>query len=533
MVEPEEVFSALNGSPGLDDEVRLIDDLVASLNASNVLTRYAAAWAMNSSMISAWQWSGEQGEHAKQKVVKALASHLSDSDSWVRVRLLESLSSYDGYQGVVDQDAFALLGDTLNDPDPSVRAAGIRVLEPWAMDQAIRESLLRAGEDEVWVVRAAAYWSVGYPVQALLSSALTDENPWQRARALRILARHLPKDSIAELIRDGLRDPSGVVVMEAILLAQENWSARLVEPLLELVRTQARWEKTVGGIVLEMTGKSLDELRRRTPVTPYAGKLTRAVREPETKKHLTALKSQRASERVSAVLGLTWSEDAAAVPAILEAIEDKDPHVRFAAVEALHAYIQSRSRQSLAVLSSLETAATADTNPIVRAHAVRALLFFKHFEATAQHVTQSIETVIEKDSSPLVRLAIVRALNDNKLPSCKSMISLTQDAFAGLRHEAMRRLRMSCGPAGMTEAARALRDPVWSVRQAAIEYVLVYAKHLWEMQNSSIRSSVMERLERIAKGDLVPKVRGMAAKALDVIKETRPDNSSRQKEGHS
>jgi HEAT repeat protein len=339
--------------------------LIAALDDPNADVRAAAALAL----VTVIRGAGVGGSYPQQvgDTVRTLLARTKDPHAVVRTSVVQALWMtvilWQGAPPPINLDVIeAVMDEAAADPDASVRAAGIRGLG--VVGRQISEDpppkLVAALEDESEAVRgAAAQGLTTFPrglvrlLPALVKS-LESTRPERRPAYLGLLKQIGPaarppeqvKELVAALVA-ALRSPDREVRHQVVeLLGQCEVQAQGAIPALVAVLGQE------GGVIPQepmargsATGPDLvvDTASALARVAGTVTKFGEARDVPGAREAVAALKpllrSSDPRRRAAAATALrSFYPDAALVPALSEAVADRDATVRTAALWALHDY---------------------------------------------------------------------------------------------------------------------------------------------------------------------------------------------------
>lgn len=475
------------------------------------------------------------------EIIQALISGLLDQDPWVRVQLIKTLPEI-----AVKRSDDLLLGKKikqsllvqLSDPDPYIRSVGIRALGSWRADVEVNATLRRALDDPTSMVRDAIFWVRDGDFEALVE-ATYDESPEIRVKAVEFLsAWHLNNPRTVDLIIERLRDSDDRVVSQAITGAQRSGNPKVVKPLLDLLMANKSikedlqdntWEQQVQAVIEEITGKTLDEvLRNYSPPQPTP-KRDAPIRQIDVRKQIDRLEKGGEPVRLSAVIALTWSETPQAVDALVQALEDPAPRVRYAAADALGENHFSQTRKTDRVVSAL-LKATDDRHPHVRRSVVAGLGRLSYRKESLSQIITQLSDLASRETDPFVRLEIVSALKPwatnisespselmEKKRSGAILIGFIQDEFPAIRSWAVASVDLSCHPKLIGQIFSSLNDPIPSVRSNTIRNLSDNA----DILNKADQERLKKKLNELAKNDLSEHVRETAAREMETLDSRR------------
>lgn len=385
--------------------------LIKSLKDPDPFVRYAAAWVMKPFRLD-WVLNGEFNSSAfktsqLQEAINSLLESLRDEDPWVRVEVLERLSEIEHLKKLrgleLDNDVKETFVTHAKHPDPYERSTAIRSLDLWKKDPDIQRVINKALKDEIWVVRYSSFMTDGINFETL-TEAIKEENPNSRVRVIMLLKTYFLEDPrTLPILIERLHDPNGQVVFESIHGLAILKDPRAIEPLLDLAAAEPGWQGNVKKAIEEITAKPFDDVSRGA----RPGRKMNTDRKPminftDISKSIEKLKSGDLYERISAGLQLTWSKAPEAVDALIEALQDKEPRVRYAAVQALGEFSISSSRQQEKVVEALLKAAE-DGQPHVRRIAVQKIIAFSFLDKYQERLTAFLSSTGRKEKDPLTR----------------------------------------------------------------------------------------------------------------------------------
>lgn len=521
--------------------------ILHGLKDPDPVVRYTAAWRIGRSHATHLNL-GVEGISSldvsqSPEIIQALISGLSDQDPWVRAQVIKTLPEI-----AIRRSNDLLLGEKikesllvqLSDPDPYIRAVAMRALGSWRTEGTVNAVLEQALADEASMVRDATFWLKDGNFEAL-AEATYDESPEIRIKAVEFLsAWYLNNPRTVDLLIERLRDPNDRVVSLAITGVQRLGNPKGVKPLLDLLSVMKeddrynRWDQKVRTIIEEITGKTLGEvLRNYSP--PQSPPENAPVRQIDVQKEIDKLEKGSEAVRLSAVIALTWSESPEAVDALVRALEDPAPRVRYAAVDSLGENHLSSTRRTDRVVSAL-LKATADPHPHVRRSVVAGLGRLSYpTEFLSQIITQ-LSDLASRETDPFVRLEIVSALkpwatNISESPSeliekersGAILIDFIQDEFSAIRSWAVGSVDLSCHPKLIGQMFSSLNDPIPSVRSNTIRNLSDNA----DILNKTDRERLKKKLNALAKNDPSENVRETAAKELGTVdgRSSRPKSN--------
>lgn len=404
------------------------------------------------------------------RAVPALAGALKqEQDPALRKQTILAL-------GRVGKPAVPLLADVLNDKDPSVRLHAVT-------------SLGRIGRTAV-------------PTIAL---AFRDQDRDVRLEAARVLGTMNQADAVVvEVLTIGLRDPAAPVRNQATLSLQAlrpdaNAALKALTPLLEDKTLDIRLAaiRFLGELGPPAVPKLVSLLKDAEPaVWREASSTLEKLPAPE-KVLFPALLPLLTDERVTArqnAVNILWRCGPQAVPHLLEALKDKAPTVRLAAVRSLdkvtadskvvfpalvqaledeHPAVRGSAASTLgrfgtAALPSLSLA-LKDKDFGVRAYAVLAL---SQLASSPKEVLPLLEAA-QKDENAKVREAVAVSLKSFGLPAVPLLIEMLADPDEDVWKKSVESLKeMRAKTKGMVKLlAAAIKNEKVAVRQGAA-YVL-------------------------------------------------------------
>jgi HEAT repeat protein len=194
----------------------------------------------------------------------------------------------------------------------AVKALGLRD------DPEVIPALIHALGDEVGVVFNAvtALGRLGHPTLQPLLRALEDEDSATRGNAAWALGRQRARQSVAALSR-ALADPDQSVRNSATFALAELGDRRVVAPLIEML-ADPDWQ---------LRSHAADA------VSQYA--LSEEEKTAVNNVLLQQLRSSELMQRRTAVYALVWLPHRTAVPALIDALRDDDADIREEAAHAL------------------------------------------------------------------------------------------------------------------------------------------------------------------------------------------------------
>jgi HEAT repeat protein len=363
-----------------------------------------------------------QFEEASQfpLIIEGMLEDLNDENLWVREQVIDTLTHITFKQRLQDlKPDERVLKAVLNyskDPDPYIRAAATEGLVLWGKDPIAKQELLASVDDPVWLVRRhSSGLPKGYYGKTelqILSGALRDEDYRVRLDALYKLRNYAEEPKILDYIIERLTDPDGQVVIETIATLGLFKDPAAVKPLLKLLAKYQSLEPDIRAAIYQITGKSLAEALKAYKLEPDKDILGAApIKEVDVNRQLELFKNGNQSERVSAVLRLTWSNHPQAIEALIQALKDVDPRVRFAAADAIAHYL-TQSRRSRRVLDSLFMAA-GDSNRFVRMKIINTLVSFTYKEHKTS-VLNFFNDALSKEEDPFIRQKISKEIEADK-----------------------------------------------------------------------------------------------------------------------
>lgn len=380
-----------------------VKELVEALKDSDPEVRYAATWVIETINVAA----------PTPFLIDSLLDLLQkENDPWVLTQAIWALHSIDTQKKEAGQHLDSRELDILlvlaKNPDLFVRAATIRSLSLWK-DDRVQRIQQQAFDDPTWLVRRVSEWHRRADQSAqgieLLKLALRDEDRIIRLAAIDIL-RNLKHPQVIPLLTERLYDEDGQVVFETIIFLRASRDPKAVKPLLDFAAYKKQWEPQVTTAIEEITGRPYNDVKRDHKPTIQAGRKAPINRIDST---LVVKKAKAGSihERITAVMNLAWSETPEAIEALLNALNDQDARVRYAAAEALGANYVSLSRNTEPVIHALFDVAL-DPNRFVRMKVAEVLRNFKLDEMIRSRIADFLRDRLVKEKDPFVKAEIVK-----------------------------------------------------------------------------------------------------------------------------
>lgn len=507
---------------GNSSSPNIVDPLIKALKDPAPEVRFAAAWTIDPSHLHVVGWGYADGVSQLEmprirEVIQVLLSCLSEEDPWVLAQLLDTLGNFMDFQkdqGIEpDRKAKEAFIRQTSNPDPFIRSVAIRGLRHWDKDPEREKALRRVFKDEVPMVRYSSFWA-GHDGLDALTKAVQDENPRMRVSAVEYLKRdHLDDPRAVDLLIGRLQDPDGQVVSESISGLIQSKNERVVKPLLDLLKSDKQWEDSIRTAIAEITGKSLEEaLRNYSPPKPHPERRL-LIKQPNITNRIQRSAKGGTAERISAVLSLTWSEGPEAVDALIKALEDQAPRVRYAAAEALGDNYLSPSHYAKRVVDSL-TEKLVDPDPHVRQSIVRALhslvIPTQGPDSHSQEPFTRLSKMIQTERDPFVRLALVSSfsLSKSTVPT-DTLTELLHDPVPAIRHEAILMTDLTCRPQLAETMISALEDSDPGIRMAGIQRLSTDGSAL----ENGFKTRIKKKLKELSITDPSEKVRSAAGRS--------------------
>lgn len=392
----------------LGKKVQSVELLLAAIEDPDPTVRYYAAQGLS------------QSEKPSQYplIIEKLLKHMNDENLWVRAQLIDALREITFKQRLEglgsDERVLKAFLFYAKDSDPYIRASATQGLVVFGKDPVAKQALLEAIEDPVWLVRQH---SSGLPKgyygkieRQYLIEALRDEDYRIRLDAVYSLRNYRDDPHFVDHLIERLYDPDGQVVAETIVSLGLLKDSKAVKPLLELLEKRASWKPDVSDAIFNITGRSLEEVSKG--FQPGLNKDTlkvAAVKQVDVHKQIEQFKDGNQSNRVSAILRLTWSDKPEAVETLLKALKDENPRVRYAAADAIANYLTPSRRNNTAVDSLFESA--DDSNHFVRMKKLETLSFFT-FEEHKTRVLKFFNEIASKEEDPFIQQFIFKVIRE-------------------------------------------------------------------------------------------------------------------------
>jgi len=382
--------------------------LVQALKDPDPEIRYAAVWVIETINIEA---------SARSLLIDSLLDLLKkENNPWVltqtiiALRRLETKKKEDGLQ--LDSRGLDTLLVLSKNPDPFIRSAAVESLSLWKRDERVQRIQQQAFQAATWLIRRASGWYLRVDQSAqgieLLEQALRDEDRNIRLAAIDIL-RNLKHPQVIPLLTERLYDEDGQVVFETIIFLRASRDPKAVKPLLDFAAYKKQWEPQITTAIEEITGQPYNDVKKdHKPTNQEAGRKA-PINRIDSTLEVQKAKAGSIHERITAVMNLAWSETPEAIEALLNALNDQDARVRYAAAEALGANYVSLSRNTEPVIHALFDAAL-DPNRFVRMKVAEVLRNFKMDEIIRSRIADFLRDRIAKEKDPFVKAEIIKGV---------------------------------------------------------------------------------------------------------------------------
>ncbi|MDP8214662.1 MAG: HEAT repeat domain-containing protein [Candidatus Euphemobacter frigidus] len=325
---------------------------------------------LRSALAAAYLESGEE-ESANQEYVMILEScarDLTDPIPSVRLEAIKNISRIPGPK------ADALLLETLNDPDPSVRQAGALALGRWGDEQVI-PMLIRIVDNRrlsTDAISILARMKVDEAVPAI-AKHLSDDHLGHRRNTAHYLGMMGDPQALDYLL-PCLKDESYLMRKTTVYALWQLHDPRAIPPLIEALNDDAAIVKKLAAYSLGKLGdpEAIEPLEKLLKDTTDSNHLYAALALVElgvpvdTRIFLDELDADDFFYRGTAIEGLAASGDPVVAEAIIPMLEDRSAWVRIIAARTLTTLNLPASHGAL-------TKSLTDSDRQVRAYAAAAL----------------------------------------------------------------------------------------------------------------------------------------------------------------
>lgn len=399
-------------------------ELIEGLKDSQRDIQYRSAWVI-----------GQSRTFTSSELIAALIESLNDQDPWVRAETLRALSQIEGNrkeQGLsLNQEVVRSCERYAKDSDPFIRSRSLACL---ANIQGLTPRVLEAAQDEVWLVRRVLIKFLVWGSRLnnnrdsrssnfdMVLDALSDQDPFIRYTVIKGIKKSYESRFLKYLV-GGLYDSNAYVVQESLDgIAQLKKDPVAIEALIRFF-TSTKIKSYKGRVqyaIEQMTGKKLEEVLNNDSSgigfrIDADEERNQSSREIDISVHIKNIQGEKVDTRVSSALILAWSETPEVINTIINATRDKDPRVRFAAVEALFGFPNFSIRKSDIVLKTLFEA-SSDINPFVRKKAVEKLRFFLHDKNYRSSVQAFLRKLTLNEKDAFVKAEAMEGLSDGNSP---------------------------------------------------------------------------------------------------------------------
>jgi HEAT repeat protein len=379
--------------------------------------------------------------------------------------------------------------ESLEAEDAAVAVGALSVLG-WSGAVGAVGAMLRLAEDDrlrPFVEESVESLPREQGLREAIAGALEEQGPFGRIAALALLSRLGSPAALESLVREA-SDPSGYLQAEAISALGHLGDARAVSPLAGLLGDDAPAVSGIAATALVRIGQESSEacaaalavLRDRYATSPSASllRVLGALGSAEDLPRLRAgLRRPAVVQRMAAAgaissLAQRGIVSDAEVPELVAALGDSIWSVRAAAARAFLELARAALRQAQGELSgaAMEALVRAldDPEPAVRAAAVEAL----GATGLARHAPAIAALARAPDVPPILVLAALRALVALGKPPADVISRAAAHVDPEVVKEAVAAAARLPGPEGEGLLRQAAENPRWDVRQAAARAML-------------------------------------------------------------
>lgn len=508
---------------------KIINQLIHALSDPDPLVRHAAAWTLNPShmdILDPFDYKNGVSQITLSNLPQmetALVLALTEVNHWVKLELINALVALQDYKYeneiTLNESVMGILVNLAKDPDPDIRAEAIYGLPLWKENSKVRAVLHTALKDEDRFVRRRSLASGIYDLPILAEILATDSDHEVRVRTVGLLAKDYAKDPRTfSLMIKALHDPHFLVIREAVQVLGNSKDSKAIIPLLDLHKRDKGLEISMA--IKKITGKALDEIIKEYELELNIVKSPpSSIQVLDVSKLVEKIQNGNQTGKIIALNNISIFREPEAVKAVLSALNDAQPRVRYTAMRSLTYYISPRSEHLELIYRKL-ISKLDDSDPFVRRIVVPVIGNFTWVESFRPRLFKIMSNIIENNYDPFVlrnAIAFPHGANFPEPASSELYLKLVQEEFFKIRKIALSGIRLRCHPERIQPVIDALGDPLFTIRYSAVGHL----EGVGFIGEDHYRK-VTDALEEISKKDRFEAIRNRAKESLKKLKFERP-----------